>query len=321
MDSSLRMATRRDYHGCIKLRAEWLDRFCAAHPPAERWCPANCRVPNVEDEGLLRQHLHLPERIDLQTLAGDNDRSAVVLPGPGGIDAYLLWRVEPAERRLSIEGQTPRVSRHTQARDAADRLLAFVLRHAAKQGLTDVRMSFHGFPDEVRPLIDLYRKHGLEGDPRREMLSRQLSIDSGLGQLDFRSAEEVGLDTFHEMNAAVRRITAAASKADLAFSQKMWSVDTATDWLVAYDGQDLAGTVQVGVLREGVGVVDYIGILETYRGRGLGRCVLARGLSALVGRADVAFLDVDHDNVPAIRLYERAGFCVHHHHGQMTRTL
>ena len=321
MDSDLRVATRRDYHECIKLRAEWLDRFCAVHPPAERWCPANCRVPNIEDEDMLRQHLHPPERIDPQTLVGENDRSAIVLPRQDGIDGYLLWRVDPAEGRLSIEAQTPRVSGHAQAHDAAGRLLECVLQHAAKQGLTEVAMSFHGFPDEVRPLIDLYRRHGFEGDPRREMLSRELSIEPGPGQLDFRSAEEVGPDAFYDMNAAVRRVTAADSEADLAFSQKMWSVDTATDWLVAYDGQDLAGTVQVGVLREGVGVVDYVGILEAYRGRGLGRCVLGRGLAALVGRTDVVFLDVDHDNVPAIRLYERAGFRVHHRHGEMTRKL
>ena len=34
MTATVRMATRRDYHAFVKVRAEWLDRFCGVHPAA-----------------------------------------------------------------------------------------------------------------------------------------------------------------------------------------------------------------------------------------------------------------------------------------------
>ena len=48
----------------------------------------------------------------------------------------------------------------------------------------------------------------------------------------------------------------------------------------------------------------------------------ARGLSALLGRTEIARLEVHHDNRAAIRPRERSGRQVHHLHGQdMTKRL
>ena len=48
---------------------------------------------------------------------------------------------------------------------------------------------------------------------------------------------------------------------------------------------------------------------------------IAGGLSRLIGKTEVVWLDVDHDNVPALRVYERAGFQVHHRSGGMVLEL
>ena len=78
---------------------------------------------------------------------------------------------------------------------------------------------------------------------------------------------------------------------------------------------------RIAVSREGVGVLDGIAVAPERRGRGIGRALLAKGLTALAGRTDIVRLDVHHDNPAAIRLYERAGFRTHHVHGEMVRAL
>ena len=72
--------------------------------------------------------------------------------------------------------------------------------------LRRVCMSFHGLPGEVDPLIRLYQEYGFqlgEGQPRLEMVSRQLAIDPDRRRLQFRSAEEVGPDALYEMEATI----------------------------------------------------------------------------------------------------------------------
>lgn len=321
MSIEVRMADSRDYRAVIRLRAEWLDRFCANHPGEERWCPAGCRVPDIEDEHLLSDHLPRPERIDPHTLARENACWAAGVLSEGKADAYLLWRANKEKRELAIWKHTPRVSSRVELEEAGGQLVDFVLQHAREQGLKQVSISLHGFPDEVDPLVDLYHAHGFKGELRWEMVSHQLHLDPGPHQLEFRSAEEVGLDSFYEIDAKLRNWPAEDSKKSCAMSQKMWTVEPGTDWLLAYEGRELVGTVQVAVTPTGVGVLDGIAVVPEHRGRGLGRALLARGLSALIGRTDVVWLDVDQDNVSAQQLYQWAGFKLLHRHGVLVAKL
>lgn len=111
-------------------------------------------------------------------------------------------------------------------------------------------------------------------------------------------------------------------KKDCEFSERMWgTTDPKTDWLVAYDGEQLVGTVRVAVTREGLGVLDDIALIKEYRGRGFGRCLLARGLSALIGRTEIVRLDCEQDNTSAVQLYRQAGFKIHHEHGELRKEL
>lgn len=195
MAPSLRIATRRDARSLLRVRAEWLDRFCQAHPAPERWCPAMAPVPWLEQESTILQHL---SRTD--------DRA---------------W------------------------------------------------------------------------------------------------AADVGPEAVGEVEARMRGWAAAEVEKNLAVSRTMWSVAD-RDWLAAYEGRTPVGVVRMAVTREGVGVVDAFGLAKEHRGRGLGIHLLAAGLARLAGQTDVVWLDVDLDNVPALRVYQRAGLHVHHLDGSMT---
>ncbi|KKM08338.1 hypothetical protein LCGC14_1724900 [marine sediment metagenome] len=307
-----RLTERQDYHALVRLRAEWLDAFCRAHLAPQRWCPANCRVPDIEDERTLLGHL-----------AGEDGRWAAALQRDGTPVGYVLCRADEDKGELAIEGQTPRVSPQVAFDAAAGELLEFVLQRAAESGLKKIRFSYHGFGDEVITLGGLYERSGFAGECVFEMLTRQLQIDPGPTRLEFRSAEEIGLDAFHEAEVACGYCRSPRrAKENGEFSRKMWgSVQPGTDWLAAYDRDSLVGTVRVAVSREGIGVLDAIAVAERRRRQGIGRSLLARGLSALVDRTAAVRLDVHHDNPAAIRLYERAGFRTHHVHGNVSKSI
>ena len=179
-------------------------------------------------------------------------------------------------------------------------------------------MGFHGVPDEVEPLVSLYERLGFACHLRLEMVGRQLGIDPGPRRLEFRSADEIGEDSLLALEAELRGWSLEQARKNLAVSRKMWSVPN-SDWLGACEGEKLVGTARMAVTREGVGVLDDFGLLESWRGHGLGIHLLAAGLSRLAGKVEVVWLDVDHDNVPARRVYERAGFEVLHLHGTMAK--
>jgi len=241
-----------------------------------------------------------------------------VFEGPLDLLLHLIEKQE-----LDIFAHTPRVSARTELEQAGAPLIDFVLGQAEEQALKQVNVSLHGFPDEVDPLVDLYRAHGFEGEPRWEMVTYRLRIDPGAHQLQFRTAGEAGLETFSQSEViSGQSPSAEESRKECELSQRMWSsVEPHTDWLIAYEGRDVIGTVRVAVTATGVGLLDSIAVAEERRGRGLGRVLLARGLSALVGRTDVVWLDTDHDNVPAQRLFRWAGFQLHHRHGRLTAEL
>jgi GNAT superfamily N-acetyltransferase len=303
------MVARRDYHDLIRVRAEWLDHFCGNHPASERWCPAVCRVPNIEDEHGMFDYLR---HVD--------GRWAAVLAGEAGLGAYILCRTDKEGGKVVIEHGSPRVSPACAYKDAAGELVQFVCGLAEEWGLQTVEVGFHGFPDEVGPLADLCLKQGFEDHSRLEMVSRQLPMSPGSPPLQFRSAADVGLETACEVEATLMDWSLEHTRGNLEFSRKMWSVDD-NDWLVAYDGESPAGTVRMALTPEGIGVLDAFGLLAGSRGRGLGIHLLAAGLSLLIGRTSAVWLDVDRHNVPALKTYEKAHFQVHHRHGGMKKQL
>lgn len=81
-------------------------------------------------------------------------------------------------------------------------------------------------------------------------------------------------------------------------------------WLIARVQDEAAGALLMSVGHSGDELeLVYLGIASTRRGRGLGRLMLAFGLSQLAGRRERRIcLAVDRANAPAVRLYTSAGF-------------
>lgn len=81
-------------------------------------------------------------------------------------------------------------------------------------------------------------------------------------------------------------------------------------WQVGLIGDD-PDPAAVLLLSEGEGKtweVSYLGLAPEARGKGLGRCILARALELARPLADRLELAVDARNIPADRLYRRCGF-------------
>ena len=96
-------------------------------------------------------------------------------------------------------------------------------------------------------------------------------------------------------------------------------VDTSL-WQVAWDGDEVAGSVMNGIYRQenaqvglDVGWLDHVSVRRAWRGRGLGSALIVRSLAILRERGmSVASLGVDAENpTGAVGLYERYGFRRH----------
>lgn len=79
-------------------------------------------------------------------------------------------------------------------------------------------------------------------------------------------------------------------------------------WLVACD-DGYCGTVQGLADRRGIGAIQNLGVVDRYRGRGLGAALLLKALAGFrqAGLA-LGFLEVTARNEAAVRLYRRLGF-------------
>ena len=305
-----RLASPADWGACCELREQWLVKFNQAHAPADCWCPAGVPVPRLENEQMIREHFSC-----------EGEAWAAVLADGSEVLAYLLCRSDSGKSELKIEHHGPRVRGQANVEAAASRLFSFVMPHAAEQGLRKTSIFWHGFPDEIRPLAALYSCLGFDGKLRLEMIGRQFQLDAGAHTTTFRSAEEIGPEEFHRAEVSVGEWPSVEeAQANGEFSQRMWpAIQPAQDWFAAYEEGRLVGIVRTAVTRNGVGVLDGICLGQEYRGRGLGRSLLAHALRCLSGRTELVWLDVDEDNTPARRLYQWAGFRVHHVQGAMVR--
>jgi len=306
-----RIAAEHDLPACSELRARWRDRFSALISADQGWCPAGTPVPRLETEELVRAHL----------LGTSEERWAVVSEDHGTVRGYLLCGSDGERRQMSVICQGPRVAEPADLATVGSELLSFALGERARRGLVRAEAFVHGPTVEIGPLAALYRQCGFRtpsSDPRLEMIRpRSLPLAEGR-PVSLRTAPEVGLDAFLEADAAVRGCSVNEARENLAFSQRMWIVDPAVDWMVAHEKGDLVGVVETAVTKQGVGVIDHLEVREAYRGRGYGSALLAQALSRFRSRSEFVWLDTDRDCVAARRLYERAGFAVHHEHGTLS---
>jgi len=95
-----------------------------------------------------------------------------------------------------------------------------------------------------------------------------------------------------------------------------------TLWLVAWEGESIAGAL-LGYLSPDLGWVQELGVLRTWRGRGIGLALLLESFAAFESRGQHRVsLGVDAESLTgATRLYERAGMRVERHHDLFLKAL
>lgn len=140
-------------------------------------------------------------------------------------------------------------------------------------------------------------------------------------RLTYKTLAETGYSAFIDGIAAVNAQTldrydlwSARSEGHLPHAEEMFialsDIDRREDyWRLAYDGDGLAGCLVPQKIDDGVGVVNYFGVVPAKRGRGYGAGLFAAGVGLLVARGlSRIVIDLDTENHPVIRIVERAGF-------------
>lgn len=264
-----------------------------------------------ETVDLVREEWALP-RLDLQrdVWLVDDDRGPLVGYGycwveapPGGMVAEQI--VDPAARGRGLSGFLLELTEEraaellSAAEPGAEGLLGVWSHHTDKARIELIER--RGF-QHVRTFLRLDRELGLEVEPpdwpagitvRTFRRGRDEAAVHAAGEEAFRDhfrPAEMDLDEWLEFRF---------SRDDL----------DAGLWFVAWDGDDVAGSVLAFETPVG-GYVDELSVRRPWRGRGLGRALLLQACAELRRRGQpLAYLGVDSTNpTGAMHLYESAGF-------------
>jgi mycothiol synthase len=233
-----------------------------------------------------------------------------------GVVVYDLWgRVHPDVRRRGLGRALLREN------------LRRVAERAASESADEVvEIRSHTQEDETghRALLDA---HGLE-PIRWFFLMRRATLDDipeaplpdGLEYRPVAPSQHRAI--FDAEVEAFRDHWSSREKTDEDFDRTFAREELTTDlWVVAWDGDEIAGVVQnwiwpeenatIGVAR---GWLEHISVRRPWRRRGLGRAITAEALRRLAGAGMTeASLGVDAENpTGALGLYEGLGFEVHH---------
>jgi|GEM_PF-2260902 len=283
-----------------ELLADCSEHYCAEHLPALRWCPAGMTLPHSFDHDASR---------------------FIIAKVEGCIVACISVRADSNRRELRVSLPVPCNTPANEKSNILLDLFLYLIKQARAEGWEEVRAIYHDLPDVLASPFQLLEQLGWHGSHRFEMIGHSF-LEPPATDLRIASASEVGEEAFFAAEVAVEKSASIdESRTDCLISQRMWHVEPATDWLIGYTGDQPAGIVRVAVARNGVGVVDNLVIAPIERNRGYGTVLLAHGMIALRPRTDTVWLDVDADNLPALRLYRKAGFGIHHLHGEWEYTL
>ncbi len=220
----------------------------------------------------------------------------------GTIEGIAGATFDTAARRAWVWGPLVHESDHAESLRAA-------LIDALRQALPTISR-FDAFPQaDEAPLLEALEWAGYVHQQHHRVMSRLASESTAPPVVD---------GFIVDANASHPALTELPELHDRLFPQTYLpgaavaaSLDDAHRLLIALDGGRLAGYVYVQHQRvEGDGYVDYLGVTESARGRGLGRALLeAAAHWTLVERGlPRIHLTVRQDKPAALRLYEGAGF-------------
>ena len=208
----------------------------------------------------------------------------------------------------------------------ARRLLRECIRHSESSGRDRMEVFLMSLTDEYRGLASQYKeiyepagmKQGYEWKFMEAYLdSPDLKIPQLPRTMRIVPLVEVSNDTLWPsydaifMSGGDRRYAEQSPKERRENFEGFFSRKTRYDEnasIVLYDNEHIIGFVKIDLISEGA-YVHGVGILPEYRKRGLGKFVLGTSmLRAAQGNQKKMILEVDVENVSAIRLYESLGF-------------
>jgi len=214
-----------------------------------------------------------------------------------GLGEWLMgWALDRARLRASREDPLAPINLHTWSEDQETGHRALLARH----GFELVRHFFLMRRDLSEPIPDAPLPEGLEVRPVTQDQWRTI----------FDAEEEAFRDHWGHRPSSDRAFEATFAKSQL---------DTSL-WVVAWDGDQVAGVVQNWIWpeeNEGLGVergwLEHISVRRPWRRRGLARAITAMSLEIFRERGMTdGMLGVDSENPNgALGLYEGLGFTVY----------
>lgn len=203
------------------------------------------------------------------------------------------------------------------------KLVEAALEHLVKNGARTVKFSINGCFTDVAPYINLYQDMGFEMWRRAYLMQRTLDNipKPNIGiQLKLLTARHLGteafvkffMECFHNSKDRDASLIAADIKRTRQFIQHLIEREGKNHdpdgWIAAFAQDKFAGFA-IAIEQHNNGLVAEIGVAPHFRKRGIGTWLSIKALQRLKDRGfKQAFLGVDAQNIPAIKLYEKLGF-------------
>lgn len=255
------------------------------------------------------------------------DESAVAMLPDGTLAGFAWWAVS-THNTIALEGWVHPVLRR---RKVGTALLNAIEDYAAAYCRGKVTLTGRGFA-EIPGVEALFLKQGYAHIRTFDTMSTRLPGKVFRSEpppgVTLRAFDRSALDVLVDLDNIIfqdhwgaKQRTASVWEHDMIRARPH---DPAL-WVLAWAGDDIVGECLCHANHQGVpndGWVSIVGVLREYRGRGLGRALLASGLQRLQDKGfDSASLNVDADNQAAINLYRSLGMDVTRQRLHFSKTL
>lgn len=256
--------------------------------------------------GFMRQQGVAIDRLVGRYVHGRLAAVCLVLPNPGRTGMVFISPASDRRReglvaeatRVAVEALDPQRYRLVQA-------LLEPTQVAEKRALTAA-----GF----EPLATLlYLSRPIDRVPLQwsdEERQSPLGLDTQTWSESHRGLFERAIEASYEQTRDCPGLVGVRSLADVIEGHMATGRFDPELWTVYHDGGEVAAvTLFAAVQGDETYELVYLGVCPAYRGHGLGRRLLQRGITAVAARGGKRLcLAVDQDNAPARRLYTNLGF-------------
>ena len=205
---------------------------------------------------------------------------------------------------------------------SASAFLAETIRQAVMPKIRTIGCNLYNSLADFAERIEIFRGAGfVVAQEKLSYTYEKESLPPYDNPLHFKSITEVGEAAFVDMVARVTVNTLdsvmaadAARLGDLpaaqAYVDSLKQIDFNPDWWkLGYDGEACIGLILPQKFHDGVGAINYIGVVPEYRGRGYGLSLLMEGTRILVDDGVYEIIaDIDVANKPLAQQLEQVGY-------------